>query len=166
MTKNWNFRIIYCYPNSYQHILSKTIWWSSLKKWLIFSNLEAKKHHIFFSMDINHGCKNNQLTDILSSFFKKNINLAHIKLIALFMMALCKAKTVCFSKLSAFFDSPAKADSCLRRMQRFFEKHSISPELVAKFIFHLLPPNVTFGCSAPTALTACSQTGNLSERNG
>lgn len=55
------------------------------------------------------------------------------------MMALCKAKTVCFSKLSAFFDSPAKADSCLRRMQRFFEKHSISPELVAKFIFHLLP---------------------------
>ena len=90
-------------------------------------------------MDINHGCKNNQLTDILSSFFKKNINLAHIKLIALFMMALCKAKTVCFSKLSAFFDSPAKADSCLRRMQRFFEKHSISPELVAKFIFHLLP---------------------------
>ena len=90
-------------------------------------------------MNTNHECKNKQLSDTLSVFFEKNVNLAHIKLISLFMMALCKARTVCFSKLSACFDSQAKADSCLRRIQRFFAKHSISQDLVAKFIFHLLP---------------------------
>lgn len=54
-------------------------------------------------------------------------------------MALCKAKTVCFSKLSTCFDSPAKAKSCLRRIQRFFAKHSICQDLVARFIFQMLP---------------------------
>jgi len=87
---------------------------------LIFSDLEAKNYHIFSSMKINYECKNNQLSDTLSKFFEKNVNLAHIKLISLFMMALCKAKTVCFSKLSTCFDSPAKAESCLRRIQWFF----------------------------------------------
>jgi len=106
---------------------------------LIFSNLEAKNYHIFSSVNTNHECKNSQLFNTLSGSFSKNINLAHIKLISLFMMALCKARTVCFSKLSTCFDSPTKADSCLRRIQRFFEKHSISQDLVAKFIFHLLP---------------------------
>ena len=55
------------------------------------------------------------------------------------MMALCKAKTVCFSKLSTCFASPAKAKSCLRRIQRFFAKHSICQDLVARFIFQMLP---------------------------
>ena len=106
---------------------------------MIFGNLEAKNYHIFSSMKINHEYKNNQLSDTLSKFFEKNVNLAHIKLISLFMMALCKAKTVCFSKLSTCFDSPAKAESCLRRIQRFFAKHSICQDLVAKFIFQMLP---------------------------
>jgi len=90
-------------------------------------------------MKINHECKNNQLSDTLSKFFEKNVILAHIKLISLFMMALCKAKTVCFSKLSTCFASPAKAKSCLRRIQRFFAKHSICQDLVARFIFQMLP---------------------------
>ena len=47
---------------------------------------------------------------LLVTFFSKNINLAHIKLISLFMMAPCKAMTVCFSQLSTCFDSPAKAN--------------------------------------------------------
>jgi len=79
--------------------------------WLIFSNLEAKNYHIFSSMNTNHECKNSQLSDALSGFCSKNINLAHIMLISLLMMALCKARTVCFSRLSTCFDSRAKADS-------------------------------------------------------
>ena len=71
-------------------------------------------------MRINHDRKNNDLSDKLYHFLGKNINLAHIKLISLFIMALCKAKTVCFSLLATCFDSPAKAESCLRRIQRFF----------------------------------------------
>ena len=90
-------------------------------------------------MNTNYGCKNKQLSDTSSVFFEKNINLAHIKLISLFIMALCTVKTVCFSLLSTAFDSPAKSDSCLQRIQRFFAKHSFNQDLVAKFIFRLLP---------------------------
>ncbi len=33
-------------------------------------------------------CKNKQLSDTLSAFFEKNVNLAHIKLISQFTMVL------------------------------------------------------------------------------
>ena len=90
-------------------------------------------------MKINHGSKNNELSDTLSTFLKKNINLAHIKLISLFIVALCKAKTVCFSLLSTVFDSPAKSSSCLRRIQRFFAEFDLDRDLIARVIFRLLP---------------------------
>jgi len=69
-------------------------------------------------MSIHHIGKNNELSDTLVTFLERNINMAHIKLISLFIVALCKAKTVCFSLLSTVFDSPAKSSSCLRRIQR------------------------------------------------
>ncbi|MCR5190600.1 MAG: hypothetical protein K6C07_04265, partial [Bacteroidales bacterium] len=84
-------------------------------------------------------CKNNQFSDTFAHFFGKKINLAHIKLISLFIMALCKARTVCFSKLAACFDSPASASSCLRRIQRFYAKHTLDSDIVARLIFRLLP---------------------------
>lgn len=106
---------------------------------MIFNTLEVKNYHIFSSMNTNHICKNNELSDKLNEFMKKNINLAHIKLISFFITALCKAKTVCFSMLSACFDHLAKADSCLRRIQRFFSKYTLSPDLIARVIHRLLP---------------------------
>lgn len=90
-------------------------------------------------MKINHGDKNKEISGTLVDVFGKNINLAHIKLISLFIMALCKVKTVCFSMLATAFDSPAKADSCLRRIQRFFSEHDLNPDLIARVIFRLLP---------------------------
>lgn len=90
-------------------------------------------------MKINHGDKNKEISDTLVNLLGKNINLAHIKLISLFIMALCKAKTVCFSLLATAFDSPAKSDSCLRRIQRFFSEHPLHPDLIARVIFRLLP---------------------------
>ena len=90
-------------------------------------------------MSINHGSKNNEISDTLSTFLKENINLAHIKLISLFIVALCKAKTVCFSLLSTVFDSPAKSSSCLRRIQRFFAEFDLDRDLIARVIFRLLP---------------------------
>ena len=83
--------------------------------------------------------KNSQFSDTLAGFFGKNINLAHIKLLSLFISALCKARTVCFSKLATCFDSKAKSDSCLRRIQRFYAKHTLDSDLVARLIFRLLP---------------------------
>ena len=90
-------------------------------------------------MDINHECKNNQFSDTFAHFFGKKINLAHIKLISLFIMALCKARTVCFSKLAVCFDSKANTGSCLRRIQRFYANHSLDSDLIARLIFSLLP---------------------------
>ena len=90
-------------------------------------------------MSINHGSKNNEISNTLVTFLEKNINLAHIKLISLFIVALCKAKTVCFSLLSTAFDSPAKSSSCLRRIQRFFAEFDLDRDLIARVIFRLLP---------------------------
>ena len=106
---------------------------------MIFIILAEIFNHKDFAMDINYECKNNQFSDTFAHFFGKKINLAHIKLISLFIMALCKARTVCFSKLAACFDSKAKSDSCLRRIQRFFAKHTLDSDLVARLIFRLLP---------------------------
>ena len=106
---------------------------------MIFIILAEIFNHKDFAMDINHECKNNQFSDTFTHFFGKKINLAHIKLISLFIMALCKARTVCFSKLAVCFDSKAKADSCLRRIQRFYAEHTLDSDLVARFIYKLLP---------------------------
>ena len=84
---------------------------------MIFIILAEVFNHKDFAMDINYKCKNSQFSDTLAGFFGKNINLAHIKLVSLFITALCKARTVCFSKLATCFDSKAKSDSCLRRIQ-------------------------------------------------
>ena len=86
-------------------------------------------------MSINHGSKNTELSDTLVTFLGKNISLAHIKLISLFVVALCKAKTVCFSLLSTVFESPAKSSSCLRRIQRFFAEFDLDRDLIARVIF-------------------------------
>ena len=106
---------------------------------MVFIILEEIFNHKDFFMDTNHECKNSQFSDTLAGFFGKNINLAHIKLLSLFISALCKARTVCFSKLATCFDSKAKSDSCLRRIQRFYAKHTLDSDLVARLIFRLLP---------------------------
>lgn len=67
------------------------------------------------------------------------MNKAHVRLICLLITALCKVKTVCYSALAQCFDSSAKSDSCLRRTQRFFAKFDHSHDLVARFLYSLLP---------------------------
>ncbi|MDY6326067.1 MAG: hypothetical protein SPL42_00820 [Bacteroidales bacterium] len=46
---------------------------------------------------------------------------------------------MCFSLLATVFDSPAKAESCLRRIQRFFAEFDLSQDLIASFLYRLLP---------------------------
>jgi hypothetical protein len=67
------------------------------------------------------------------------MNLARIKFFGLFISALCRVQTVCFEKLACSFDSNAKADSSLRRIKRFISEYSLDSDLVARFIFALLP---------------------------
>ncbi len=62
--------------------------------------------------------KYTELGSILESSFDKKMNLARIKLMAHFIIALCKVQTVTLEKLANAFDCPVHASSSLRRIQR------------------------------------------------
>lgn len=79
------------------------------------------------------------LSNTLTEFFGDKMNLARIKFFGLFISALCKVQTVCFEKLACSFDSDAKMDSSLRRIQRFMAEYVLDTDLVARFVFSLLP---------------------------
>lgn len=67
------------------------------------------------------------------------MNLARIKFFGLFICALCKVQTVCFEKLATAFDTETKVDSSLRRIQRFMANYTLDTNLIARFVFTLLP---------------------------
>ena len=90
-------------------------------------------------MNIKDNNKINFLSATLAGFFGESMNLARIKFFGLFISALCKVQTVCFEKLASSFDSDAKMDSSLRRIQRFMSEYILDTDLIARFIFALLP---------------------------
>lgn len=81
----------------------------------------------------------NQLLSVFKGHFSNYLHLSRIRLVCCFIVALCKVKSVNYSKLSAGFDGPAGAASNFRRIQRFMAQVDFSMELVAKLIFSLLP---------------------------
>jgi len=88
--------------------------------------------------------KVNILSASLAETFGDSMNLARIKFFSLFIIALIKVQSVCFEKLSCAFDSGAKRESSLRRIQRFFSEYCFDADLAAKFIFRLLPHNAPY----------------------
>lgn len=83
--------------------------------------------------------KDTQLVTLFKTHFSGHLNLARIRLICLFISALCKVKSVNFVKLSAGFDTSVDASSSYRRIQRFMALADLSMIWVAKLIFSLLP---------------------------
>ncbi|MCC9043994.1 IS4 family transposase [Myroides sp. M-43] len=83
--------------------------------------------------------KSTELLTILKGGFKDKLNLARISFISLFIVALCKVKSVNFTNISIAFDNSVKAESNCRRIQRFVYDAKLTSELVAKFIFAILP---------------------------
>lgn len=83
--------------------------------------------------------KNSDLISVLTENFGTKMNLARIKLLAYFITSLCKVQTVNFKKIAIAFDSLAQANSSLRRIQRFIANYSLNADIIAQFIFHLLP---------------------------
>lgn len=79
------------------------------------------------------------LLSIFRAHFGDFLNLARIRLICHFIKALCKVKSVNYSKLSAGFDTEVNALSNYRRIQRFMSGAALPMEWVAKLIFALLP---------------------------
>ena len=95
----------------------------------------------FLTMNIKDKNKINFLSSTLAGFFSEKMNLARIKFFGLFISALCKVQTVCYEKLAIGFDSDAKVESSLRRIQRFMSEYVLDTDLIARFIFALLPHN-------------------------
>ena len=80
-----------------------------------------------------------QLLAIFKTHFSEHLNLARVRLACYFIMALCKVKSVNYSKLSTGFDGLANTSSHYRRIQRFMAEVNFPMELVAKLIFSMLP---------------------------
>ena len=72
------------------------------------------------------------------------MNLARIKFFGLFICALCRIQTVCFEKLATGFDCEARVDSSLRRIQRFMSEYLLDTDLIARFVFAVLPHKPPF----------------------
>lgn len=83
--------------------------------------------------------KNNNLVDILSHHFEKDMHLSRIKFLSQMIIALCKVQTVCFEKLALGFESESQSSSSLRRIQRFMASYVLNTNLIANMIFKLLP---------------------------
>jgi hypothetical protein len=78
----------------------------------------------------------------LNSFLRNNLagmNLARIKFIEVLICALCKARSVNFSKLAVQIISEAQIESKVRQIQRFFAEYALDTDLIAKLIFKMLP---------------------------
>ncbi len=75
--------------------------------------------------------KNSELTRILNTHLQGKINLARLKLISHFVIALCK--------LANTFDTESNCEFSLRRIQRFIANYSLDINLIARLAFNLLP---------------------------
>lgn len=82
-----------------------------------------------------------QLLEVFKAHFTGVLNLAKIRLICLFISALCKVRSVYFSKLSSGFDNESSSSSNYRRIQRFMARAELPMKWVSQFIFSLLPDN-------------------------
>ncbi len=83
--------------------------------------------------------KDTTLISVLQAHFKGEINLARVKLICLFITALCKTKTINYDRLASAFDTKPDKLSSYRRIQRFMCQFDFSLEILSRLIFSLLP---------------------------
>lgn len=90
-------------------------------------------------MNTNSTNKYNQLRTVLTNYWGWQLNGARIHLNSLFITALCKVRTVNYSKLSSGFESKADLASSMRRIQRFMAAAEFPMMMVSNLIFRLLP---------------------------
>ena len=80
-----------------------------------------------------------QLITLFKGHFSGYLQLQRVRVICMIINALCKVRSVNFSKLCSGFDNQIESSSNYRRIQRFFAQVELPMELVAKLIFGLLP---------------------------
>lgn len=85
------------------------------------------------------GHKDTSLISVLQGHFKGELNLARVKLICLFITALCKVKTLNYDRIASAFDTNANKNSSYRRIQRFMKDFDFPMKIVSTLIFNILP---------------------------
>jgi transposase len=83
--------------------------------------------------------KDTVFISVLQEHFRSELNLARVRLICLFIRALCKVKSVNYDKIATGFDTIADKKSSYRRIQRFMADFDFSMKIVSTLIFKLLP---------------------------
>ena len=84
-------------------------------------------------------CKDTSLISVLQGHFRGDLNLARVRLICLFIKALCKTKTINYDRLASAFDTNVGKSSSYRRIQQFMKEFNFSMKIVSTLIFKLLP---------------------------
>ena len=82
---------------------------------------------------------NQSIQEKLTLGLGMTLNKARIKLMAFFIISLCKVQDVRLYKLANSFETKAKSDSSMRRIQRFLSEVKLNLDKIAVFIFKLLP---------------------------
>jgi hypothetical protein len=89
--------------------------------------------------NISIGQKYTSLISVLQEHFKGELNLARVKLICIFITALCKTKTINYDRIVSAFDTKAYKNSSYRRIQRFMKDFDFPMKVVSVLIFNILP---------------------------
>jgi len=95
-------------------------------------------------MNTRYESKISILNDTLVKIFGSELNLARIKFISLFIIALSKVQTVTFEKVAVAFENEASTFSSLRRIQRFMANYILDTNIITRLIFALLPHKPPF----------------------
>lgn len=90
-------------------------------------------------------CEDTTLLSVLTHHLGTKMHLARKKLICKLILALCQVQTVNFERLASCFDTEAKKDSSLRRIQRFFASYILDKDMVARIVFELIPKDKKVG---------------------
>ena len=90
-------------------------------------------------MKINHEDKNREISDTLVNLMGKTSTLPISSSYRSLSWLFARQKQCASACWPTVFDSPAKAESCLRRIQRFFAEFDLSHDLIASFLYRLLP---------------------------
>jgi Transposase DDE domain len=90
-------------------------------------------------MNTSTNDKDTLLISVLQGHFRGELNLARVKLICLFITALCKIKTINYDRLASGFDVKANKNSSYRRIQRFMKEFDFPMKIVSTLTFNLLP---------------------------
>lgn len=78
---------------------------------LIFITLKDYSHIILLMKNTSPASKDTTLISVLQGHFRGELNTARVKLICLFITALCKIKTINYSNMTAIFNINVKKKS-------------------------------------------------------